>query len=105
MINNERVWVYTQHARRVGGHYEMPGSRGSQHVDILLDRDLTPFISESDPKIDLQRMRRFLEDAAQRLFEEGCVTQISHPAGPRWKIVITRADLGNPTGKASNLNF
>ena len=96
MKDDSKIWVYPQSAQLVAGRYEMPGSRGTDRVVIMLDRDLTPSISPDDPRTDLQAMRRQLEEAAQRLFDEGFVTKVEDQRAPQffhWQIVITKADL------------
>lgn len=65
MDDDTKIWVYPQNARRVSGHYEMPGSRRNERVNIVLDRDVTPFISARDPRAAPCEIRRELHEAAQ----------------------------------------
>jgi hypothetical protein len=101
MSSDEELWVYPQHARRVGGHYEIPGSRGSDRAVIILDRDITPLVPDRDPQKNLQANRRLLQETAQRLFDEGFVSKVADNRAPQffhWQVVITRADLERTAG-------
>lgn len=93
---DERIWTYPARARRVAGHHEMPGSRGSERVVIIVDRDVTPFISARDPAAAFCNIRHELDVTAQRLFDQGHVTKVTDEKGPQhwhWQIAISKADL------------
>ena len=95
MNSREKLWVYPKTARLHGDTWEMRGSHGTDRVMIVLDRDLSSGLP-ADPADDLEVMRPNLQEAAQRLLAEDCVSRIEDNTGPQywhWQIIITKADL------------
>lgn len=82
----------------------MRGSRDGDGVIVILDRDVTPHISNADPRGALEAMRSQLQKTAQQLFDDGQVTKVADDRGPQfwhWQLVITAADLGRPAANAN----